>query len=230
MHTKIVPALACSGLALAFAAGWWLRGPAETPRTTAEPARAATPVATLIGTRPLIVVTDDGHVTLRVEHQPLGWVLDEIARLGGLTDVRGRAAPAASRPAVAEAEPAAADGACPAPPEAPPSPDAARLLQAIERGSEDDRHDGLLAARNDGLTLAPTTLRRIWETDASERVRLLAFEAWLEQQADAPGTTRQALEAVLLLPGTMLQAEARRRLDEQAAAERPDPADPQVAP
>jgi hypothetical protein len=99
--------------------------------------------------------------------------------------------------------------------------DAARLLQAIERGSEPERFDGLLRARSDGVTVPEQTLRSLYETDASERVRLAAFESYLELRAD-PREVRQVLEAALYLPGAAIQREARRRLDELHEMERAD--------
>lgn len=221
MNRKLFVACQAAFGAIAALAGWWL---GSTPAPAAQPAPALADRPLPAGPRaaveaPLIAVAEDGRVTLRIEQQPLDWVLDEIARQSGR--------PAQARAVAREAD--AAAQACPQPDAPPPAPDAARLRHAIERGSEAERFDGLLQARGDALTIDPATLRTIVETDASERVRLLALEAWLEQQADRPEQQRALLEAALLMPGAELQAEARRRLDELRELERSDPADPQPA-
>lgn len=215
----ILSALRNSALiATAAAAGWWLRGPEPAdvvPRV--QPEAAILPP--LADATPLIAVSSDGQVTLRVEQQPLEWVLEQIARQ------TGRAHPA---PREAGRDPAAAATVgCAELPEPPRRDDAQRLLQAIERGGEEDRYDGLLAAREEALGLPPSLLRTIYETDGSERVRLLAFDAWAEQHADRPALLREALGAAALLPGEAVQREAQRRLDELDLIERPDPGDPQ---
>ena len=40
---------------------------------------------------PLIAVSSDGNVTLRVEQQPLEWVLEEIAKQSRWSDIKERA-------------------------------------------------------------------------------------------------------------------------------------------
>ena len=59
--------------------------------------------------------------------------------------------------------------------------DAQRTLHAIERGSESDRFDGLLRSGETGAVVPEDTLKTIVDTDASERVRLLAFERLIER-------------------------------------------------
>lgn len=230
----------------AATAAWLMHPSAE--ETAAAPAAAAVTPATSAGTvaasrtdtarQPLIAVSSDGQVTLRVEQQPLDWVLEQIALQSGHAGLRGRDGASADRTAAVPARASARqagthdDGGasdCFVAAETPRR-DPAQTLAAIERGSETDRYRGLLAARDDGLIVAPTTLRAIYETDLSERVRLAAFESWLEFNADRTDTVRSALESALLLPSAALQHEARRRLDELNAAERVDPDDPQRVP
>ncbi|HSV69810.1 MAG TPA: hypothetical protein VLI72_06825 [Methylibium sp.] len=207
-------------LAAAGATGWLLRGPAspDAAPVAARPAAAPARAATVADMQPLVAVSSDGQVTLRVEQQPLDWVLDEIARQSGLVDLRRRGAEVGAGAAVA----------CATDVDRLRTADPLRVLQEIERGGEGDRFQGLLTARDESVALAPSLLRTIYETDASERVRLLAFDAWLEQHADRPGMLREALDAALLLPGAGIQREARRRLDELDVLEHVEPADPQL--
>lgn len=206
-------------LALAAGAGWMAHHAVPAPPGPAFVAAAAQPRAAKVGistaalaAQPLIAVSSDGNVTLRVEQQPLQWVLEQIADQTGWTELKAitgsvhAAASAVARPA---AEPVAM--ACP---EAPPPVNAANLLNAIERGAETDRYEGLLAARSEGVTVAERTLKTLFETDASERVRVAAFEGWLQYRADSRETLRQALESALNVPSAAVQREARQRLDE----------------
>lgn len=208
--------------------GWMLRGAPDHEAPAQAPARPAPAAATLHQDTTLIAISDDGRATLRVEQQPLDWVLEEIERQSGrrieraTRDVR---AETSSPPAPA----AAGEDTCPV--AAPPSrADTARLLQAIERGTETERFDGLMQAREDGAVLPPGLLRSVFETDASERVRLMAFETWLESQGDSADTLRSALQSAALQPGTAVPAEARRRLEELREGEVVAPDDPQAHP
>jgi hypothetical protein len=200
-------------MAMSAAAGWMARAPAEAPESRAAPAAQPRPPIALAApadTTPLIAVSSDGNVTLRVEQQPLEWVLEQIAAQSGWADVKSRA-----RSATAAASTAPEAVVCAAP------VDASQLLQAIERGSEPERFDGLLRARSEGVTVPEQTLRVLYENDASERVRLAAFESYLELRADSR-EARQVLEAALYLPSAAIQREARRRLDELHEMERAD--------
>jgi hypothetical protein len=162
---------------------------------------------------PLIALAGDGNITLRVEQRPLEWVLEQIAlQAGGAPDDLLRrpvsAAPASRPPA---------NAACSAPTLAAPPDD---LLRTIERGDEAARHDGLLQARGLGLAVPDDTLKTLFETDASDRVRLLAFESWLEPRAGNADAMREALESAVHLPSAAIQHEARRLLSQLQDVER----------
>ena len=211
---------------LAWFAGWLMQ-----PSAPAVPARVQATATAAAGqasdaAAPLIVVASDGNVTLRVEQQPLAWVLEEIAKQSGLSEVAKRAAAAAT----AAASGAAAEVPVEVPVEvASATPQQAeQLLQAIQRGSEADRFEGLLAARGQGVAVSDEVLKSLFETDASERVRLTAFEAYLEARSGSPETLRSTLAAALYLPNAAIQREARQRLDELAETERIDAATSQV--
>jgi hypothetical protein len=172
---------------------------------------------------PLIAVADDGRVTLRVEQQPLAWVLEQIARQGGLAEIRMAAAdgdPAA--PSAATARPAAVASVGPAPAPAdslaacvpPPPADPARVLQALSGADEAERFVALMHAQSDAILLPDAVLRTLYESDPSERVRVAALEIHLAQHADRPDAVRALLEAARHSPSTELRAEAGRRLAE----------------
>jgi len=165
----------------------------------------------------LIAVTDDGIATLRVEQQLLEWVLEEIAKQRGWPDLKQRTV--AAKPADLDTAAGQSDPSCPNPLAAA---QATKLLKKIERGSELDRYDGLLQARSKGVSVPDDMLKTMFETDASERVRLLAFEGYLEARTGDADATRTALEAALYVPSSSLQGEAQRRLDEMVESERID--------
>ncbi|MEF7615892.1 hypothetical protein V4F39_18400 [Aquincola sp. MAHUQ-54] len=209
--------------------GWWLNLP-QAPRAVLPPAAQPAPQAQ--PPRPaalptMVAVLDGGNVTLRVEREPLEWVMSEIERQGGFAALPG------GRPGVQRPQ-AAASGALPPPAqpctEAPRHErrDGERLLQTIRQGSEADRFDGLLQARDASLPVPSALLKTLFETDASDAVRQLAFEAYLEAEAVQPAALRSALEAALYVPHAGVQQEARRRLDELAERERIDAASPQA--
>lgn len=207
--------------------GWALRGAPRPEAPAPLPPRAAPLAAATPQDQALIAISDDGRATLRVEQQPLDWVLEEIERQSGRRIARP-AAPTLTDAALAAGPAVAPEENCPV---AAPAPqrDTTRLLQAIERGTETDRFEGLMQAREDGVVLPPDLLRSVYETDASERVRLVAFETWLESQGDTPEALRGALQAAALQSGTAVPAEARRRLEELRQSE-PAPDDVQLHP
>lgn len=220
--------IAALGLAtVSGAGGWLLHGgvatPVDAPRgptaSGSTAARAAAPAA-----EALISVSDDGRVTLRVEQQPLEWVMEQLAQQTGRqlgaspAALRSASAPAAAAPECAAAAP---DVLAPA--------QGAQLLQAIRQGSEQQRLEGLLQAREAGLPLDDATLRTLFETDASEQVRLRAFETYLEARSGSADDTRRALESALYVPSPAIQAEARALLQQLQDYERADAASGQQA-
>jgi hypothetical protein len=113
----------------------------------------------------------------------------------------------------------------------PPAPaDLAQTMHAIERGSEEQRFDGLMKARSAGMLVDERTLKTLYETDASERVRTAAFESFLEWRTDSPAALREALESALYVPSVAVQRTAKQRLDELLEMERSDALAPQGVP
>lgn len=220
-----------AGLAATAALGW-LAGWQMQPSTPAAPARA--PVATAGATvasqsvadaTPRIIIASDGNATIHVDQQPLAWVLEQIARQSGWSDVHARATPSAASAVPASGAEAPAELVFVA--EAPR--DEAQVLHAIARGSETDRFDGLMAARSSGVPLTEELLKNVFESDASERVRLAAFETYLEGRTGDNAALRSALSAALYVPNPAIQREARLRLDELDESERIDAATRQSA-
>jgi hypothetical protein len=215
-----IPVASAASVAIAAAAGWAARGPATagTPAAQPAPAPAATPVP-LDLQPPLIAVASDGRVTLRVEQQPLDWVLEQIAVQSGRPELAGFPVPA--RPAPAAAVPAAHPAGHSAHP-APPRADPGSLLFAVEHGADDARAEALLQAQAAGLRLPEPLLRSLLETAASDRVRLAALDNWLALHSGDARSERAALEAALLVPSAAVQQEARQRLDDLDEIERMD--------
>ena len=165
-------------------------------------------------------MSSDGQVTLRVEQQPLEWVLEQIAKQSGvrqtLVAARGPAT-AASGPAGSECVEAPA-------PNLLPEQQVTQLLQAIRQGSEQERVDGLLQAREGAVTVPDEALKTLFETDASELVRLRAFEAYLEGRSGNVEQLRSALQAAQYVPSAAIQAEAKAQLQQLQDYERIDAA------
>ena len=215
---------------VAAAAGWFAHEPAPpTPATVAAqpPAPLQATVAPPASSTPLIAVASDGNVTLRVEQQPLQWVLDQIAVQAGWPDLQRRACPAAvqvaaSAPATPPAGPAVA---APTPvlacsESAARQVDPARVLQAIESGTEAERFQGLMLARSADVPVTEATLKHLFETGGSERVEMAAFEAYLALRADRPDELRAALEAAQYAPTATIRRDAAQRLHELREVER----------
>jgi hypothetical protein len=224
-------------LALAAGTGWFARDPApaapNTQPSSVQP--TAGPPANLSAApagQPLIAVSTDGLVTLRVEQQPLDWVLEQIALQTGYGDLRERVRPTGAAASASTGAPSVAsthDRICAEAP-AVAAAEARRLFGTIERGSEAERFEGLLTAASSSITVPDALLKSKLETDASDRVRLVALELYLEPRSGEPAALRRALEAALYVPNAAVQQQARHRLDELMESQRPDPSDPQRAP
>jgi hypothetical protein len=219
---RISRALALAFMSMAF--GWWLHGlseanhtPARTPTSiddAAAPAPSAPPGPSS-DAAPLIALAGDGNITLRVEQRPLEWVLEQIALQAGAQPRELLRAPVSPTPAALRAP---ATEACIDRTTTTPAAD--ELLRTIVRGDEVSRHDGLLQARGAGIAVPDDTLKTLFETDASDRVRLLAFENWLEGRADNAQSLREALQSAQYLPSAAIQNEARRLLSQLHEVER----------
>jgi len=195
--------------------GAWLTSTPEPVRAAvlagASQSHATASARPLGESAPLIAVSSYGTVTLRVEQQPLEWVLDEIAKQSGLLDVNDRTG-IGQRPVSAAVGDGQAAASCTTA-KGSVQPQSMALLQAIAQGTDDERYDSLLRARSDGLSLPDDALKRLYENDASDRVRSLAFQRFLEGRASNVDEMRKALEAGLAVSNLAVQNEARRRLD-----------------
>ena len=174
---------------------------------------------TLFAAAPTVAVAPDGKVTLHVEGEPLEWVLAEIDRQAGHA-----AASATDRAALPRRVGTAtqAERAC----NVAQSPQAQDVVARVMRGTETERYDTLVQARSGGA-VSEEMLRTLYQSDASPRVRLLAFEYAQEATEGDPGARRTELEAARLLPDAVVAQEAARRLEALDAQARR--AVPQVA-
>ena len=170
-------------------------------------------------------MASDGNVTLRVEQQPLQWVLEQIAVQAGWPDLSQRACPAAVQVAAGAPASPPASLAAPTPVLAcseavAPQVDPARVLQAIESGTEAERFQGLMLARTADVAVSEATLKLLFESGGSERVAVAAFEAYLALRADRPDELRVALEAAQYAPTPSIRRDAAQRLHELREVER----------
>ena len=219
------PAQFIATAAVAATAGWFAHQPAPATVVAQPPAPLQAAVARPTSSAPLIAVASDGNVTLRVEQQPLQWVLDQIAVQAGWPELQQRAHPATVQVAASAAPPAGLPVAAPTPVLACPETAAkqvepARVLQAIESGSEAERFQGLMLARSADVAVNEATLKHLFETGGSERVEIAAFEAYLALRADRPDELRAALEAAQTAPTVTIRRDAAQRLAELREVER----------
>lgn len=158
---------------------------------------------TLFAAGPLVAVAKDGRVTLHVDHESLSWVLAEIDRQAGApVTARGTVPSDTDAGATAAARPRAREGLA--------RPD--EVLARVLRGSEPERYDALVQSFNGGAVSAET-LKTLYQTDASPRVRLLAFEDAQEATEGDPAARRSELEAAHLLPDPVVAGAAGRLLE-----------------
>jgi hypothetical protein len=205
---------------IAGAAGWTLRGADTAARDEAQRVidtpQSQQPVEVHRDTAPVIAVLHDGNVTLHVEQRPLDWVLQQITLQRGLLDAKHSAHANAPAGAVA------AQSTCT---DAPA--DAARILQTIAQGGDVERFDGLMQARHVSAFVPDDILKTLYENDPSDRVRLAAFEIYLERHSGESATVRKALEAALQVSSAAIQQDARQRLEEVIERDRIDAASSQ---
>jgi len=90
----------------------------------------------------------------------------------------------------------------------------AQLMHSINYGDENKRYEGLLLARSNSTAVPENTLKTLMETDASDRVRLLAFENYLETKSGNPLETRTALQTALSNSNGKIQIEAKKLLEQ----------------
>jgi len=209
-------------LGLACGLAGWAGGHASAARAAAADARRAAaadtpPPHTLFAPGPTIAVARDGKVTLHVDGEPLQWVLAEIDRQAGarVTAAIDTPAQAARGTALREAPHAAA-----------PAGRTEDVAARVMRGTEPERYETLAQSQNGGA-VSEDMLKTLYTTDASPRVRLLAFEYAQEGTEGDPAARRAELEAARLLPDAVVAREASRRLEAMDAQARR--AAPQVA-
>ena len=185
-------------------------------------APSATPGAAAMRMPPPVQLFADGTVTVNVQNRPVQWVLDEITRLGGL-QVGLPESPVQEAPEQPTLN-APQFAACKDSPglefEACQEEQARQSLRAISEGDEKARYESLAMAGAIGLSVPQETLKTLYETDTSERVRLLAFEQYINgTQATGIEETRAALQAAIYAPSPGIQVEAKKLLHELEESE-----------
>jgi hypothetical protein len=210
-----------AALALAAAAGWALHGPPPPPQPSPPVACAPAPALRL---DPVVLVGEDGLVSMQLQRMPMDWVLERLAAQTHWPDVKAELCGAAGepQPAAKPAPTVATDrlAAAAAPPrlcrpdlQADPS----LVLQSLASADEQERFRGLMVARGQGLALPLPQLQTMYQHDPSGQVRQAAFDMFLER-LDVPAPQRMAaLQAALQLPHAEIRRDATQRLRELAA-------------
>ncbi|MES2354602.1 MAG: hypothetical protein V4568_09415 [Pseudomonadota bacterium] len=211
-------------MALSGAIGWMLHEQLQTTKNISPQAIATTLLGASESERK-VTLFSDGTVTINIQKRPLHWLYEELARQGGepsSTFINT----AGENPATT---PAAYAAACttPAPSEATER-EHTQLIHTINSGDESKRYEGLLSAKSSGTALPENTLKTLVESDASDRVRLLAFENYLESKSGNPAETRAALQTALSNPSGKIQMEAKKFLEQFEELERMDANTPQA--
>lgn len=215
---------------VAALAGWFAHQVAMPAPDPAVPPPAPRPPAT-VPSLPVVMVSSDGMVTLRVDKRPLDWVLERIAHesgRAGLRQAEGKTLDASASAVVRVAAPSAAPAVCPE--SGGPPVDAGQVLHSLETGTEAERFEGLMLARSAGIPVAEPLLKRLFESGDSERVQVAAFEAYLAMRADRPDALRAALEEARGATPPAIQRDAGQRLAELAELQRLDALPPLTDP
>ena len=182
----------------------WCFGRVGAPRTDASAAASAEPAPhTLFAPGPSVALDADGLVTIAVDHKPLKWVLAEIDRQAGTRVAASAESEALASSGVEPREPISREANV---------AQADEIVAHVMRGSEPQRFETLVQAQNSGA-LSEDMLKTLYTTDASPRVRLLAFAQAQEGTEADPAARRAALEAARLLPDAVVSQEAARLLE-----------------
>lgn len=173
-----------------------LSGLSPSPLAWPQPAQDQSADATDAAT---VRLHEDGRASVQARRQPPQWILDELCRQGAALRP-GACGGAGASPAGETARSDAHAAAAP-------------LAQALRDGSEAQRYDALVQSRTAGVLVAEDVLMRLMAEGPSERVRLAAFDSYMELKSGDVDHLRGGLQAVLRIPYTPLQARAREQLD-----------------
>jgi hypothetical protein len=208
-----------AALAMTSGAAGWALGqgghdrPAPAPPEIAD-ARAGAPSRVPEARRhgTAIQVFADGSVSVHVDHVTADWLLLELGRRGAVPP--GTTGPANDGTAVVS------DSSCESADEGCGVVDVEVLRRTLAEGSDSERYTALTRLLEAGIDLPLDLLQRIYESDAFEAVRLLAFTAYVDSVSDDRAEVRLALESGVYNDNSALQAEAQRRLNELEQYER----------
>jgi hypothetical protein len=154
-----------------------------------------------------VSVRDDGTVSIHIDRVPLVWLMDELNRKGARLPLAGKVA----KKNVASSMALAGDQ---QDKEEPDAVEQARLADALREGTDDDRFAALTRASQVGIDLPADLLRQAYETDPSERLRLLAFTTYLDAVSGNIESVREALNSGTINQSAVVRAEAHKRIQE----------------
>ena len=155
------------------ASGWFLSNGWRTSHAPPEagPAHAPAPPAS-----DRVRVFSDGTVSIQLSKAPLRWLLDEIARQGGVLPV-APSGPAVRSPMVPVTAPSEGGRDDPARSEAR---DSTEFVQALRGGNEAERLEALDEARSIGADLPADLLQQLIDSDPSDEVRAQAVRTYVD--------------------------------------------------
>ena len=148
----------------------------------------------------------DGTVSVHVDRVAAEWLLRELGRRGAVQDAAG---------SIKTEDGVVIDEAsCELAVQDTDVVHVELLERTLTEGSERERYDALTQALEAGIDLPPELLGRLYESDPSESVRLLAFTTYVDSVSDDRSQVRAALQSGVYDSSTAVQAEAQRRLAE----------------
>jgi hypothetical protein len=209
---------------LSGSTGWVLHALTATPDQAPTPAPAeekprgslmAFPQSASDADADVVQLNGDGSATIRVQRRPPGWVVSELCRQGA-RDVAGCARD------VAQASSPGGAAQTPSTTPQPPGTGDEQILRRLKDPNEQARFQGLMQAREEGVLVPKATLLALMRNDPSERVRLEAFEDYVDASSDTTQELRAAMQELMRIPDATLQSRAREQLDLLEQAERED--------
>jgi hypothetical protein len=167
--------------------------------TAAAQSPAPVPAVTLATTPHAITVNTDGTVSVHADNVSPEWLLGKLQHARDALPPRaGDASDGCKQPDRNQAG----------------GSERERTLRALREGSDADRYAAMLGAEENAIDIPDDLLRSTIESDASDRVRLMAFARYAERLVGDPESLRELLTVAAYRYSGALQAEARRQLND----------------